>query len=87
MQKALVRGGHGWTVLPAIGVADDVAAGTLCAAPLHKPGVWRSIVLGTPRTERVTAAVETVARELVHQVRQAVHSGRWPSARPQSGNR
>ncbi|MFJ1768187.1 hypothetical protein ACIOD2_48265 [Amycolatopsis sp. NPDC088138] len=60
----------------------DVAAGTLGAAPLHEPEVRRSIVLGTPRTGRVTAAVEAVAREPAHQVRQAVHSGRRPSARP-----
>jgi DNA-binding transcriptional LysR family regulator len=87
MQKALVHGGHGWTVLPAVGLADDVASGSLGAAPLCEPEVWRSIVLGMPRVGRVTAAVEAVARELVHQIRLAVHSGRWPSAQLPERNR
>ncbi|MEU0532302.1 LysR family transcriptional regulator [Amycolatopsis tolypomycina] len=80
LQKALVRGGHGWTILPAVGVAEDVTEGTLSAAPLAGPEVWRSIVLGMPRAGRVTAAVEVVARELVHQIHTSVHNGRWPSA-------
>ncbi|GAA1977060.1 LysR family transcriptional regulator [Amycolatopsis minnesotensis] len=78
VQKDLVRGGRGWTILPAVGIADDV---TLSAAPLTGPEVWRSIVLGAPRAGRSTPAVEAVARELVHQVRTSVHNGRWPSAR------
>lgn len=81
LQKRLVRGGHGGTILPAVGIADDVSAGTLSAAPLRDPEVWRSIVLGTRRTGRTAPAVEVVARELVTQVRIAVGEGRWPSAR------
>jgi DNA-binding transcriptional LysR family regulator len=87
MQKLLVRGGHGWTILPAVGIADDIAGGALSAAPLAEPEVWRSIVLGMPRAGRVTPAVEVVARELVHQIRAAVHNGRWPSAQLQEGLR
>jgi LysR family nitrogen assimilation transcriptional regulator len=85
MQKALVRGGHGWTILPALGVAPDVERGILSAAPLAEPEVWRSIVLGMPRAGRITAAVETVAKELVRQIHRAVHNGRWPSARVHEG--
>jgi LysR family transcriptional regulator, nitrogen assimilation regulatory protein len=80
LQKQLVRGGHGWTVLPAVGIAADLAGGTLSAAPLDDPEVWRAIVLGMPRSGRVTPAVEVVARELVQQIRVAVHNGQWPSA-------
>ncbi len=79
-QKQLVRAGHGWTILPAVGIAADVADGSLSAAPLSEPDVWRSIVLGTPRAGRMPAAVEAVARELTRQVHSAVHQGRWPSA-------
>src|SRR5580692_7918889 len=50
MQKRLVLGGHGWTILPAAGIGQDVADGLLSAAPLTEPEVWRSIVLGVPRT-------------------------------------
>ncbi|MFF7881204.1 LysR family transcriptional regulator [Streptomyces sp. NPDC020794] len=80
VQKRLVLAGHGWTILPGVGIAEDVAAGTLSAAPLTEPDVWRSIVLGMPRTGRTPPAVEVVARELTRQVRTAVHEGRWPAA-------
>lgn len=86
LQKRLVRGGQGWTVLPAVGIADDIAhdtaEGRFSAAPLTAPEVWRSIVLGMPRTGRVPAAVEIVARALTDQIRSAVAHDRWPSARP-----
>lgn len=81
VQKRLVLAGHGWTVLPGVGIAEDVARGTLSAAPLCEPEVWRSIVLATPRAGRTPPAVQVVARELVRQVESAVGQGRWPSAR------
>lgn len=81
LQKRLVLGGHGWTILPGIGIAADVAEGRLSAAPLCQPEVWRTIVLGTPRAGRSTPAVTAVARELTAQIRRAVAEQRWPSAR------
>ncbi|MGN9842652.1 LysR family transcriptional regulator [Nonomuraea sp. H19] len=84
VQKQLVLAGHGWTILPGVGIAEDVADGTLSAAPLCEPDVWRSIVLGTPRWGRTPPAAEVVARELVRQVRSAVRQGKWPSARLQA---
>lgn len=81
VQKQLVRAGHGWTVLPGVGIAGDVADGTLSAAPLCEPDVRRSVVLGSPRTGRTPSAVDAVARELVRQVHRAVERGTWPSAR------
>ncbi|SOE06874.1 LysR family transcriptional regulator [Streptomyces sp. Ag109_G2-15] len=83
VQKQLVLAGHGWTVLPGIGIAEDVAAGTLSAAPLSEPDVWRSIVLATPRSGRTPPAVQVVARELVRRIRMEVTGGRWLSARLQ----
>lgn len=80
LQKQLVLGGHGWTILPGVGIAEDVANGTLSAAPLCQPEVWRSIVLGGHRAGRIPPAVEVVSAELVRQIRTAVHNGRWPSA-------
>lgn len=81
LQKLLVQGGHGWTILPGVGIADDVARGVLTAAPLCEPEVWRQVVLGVPRGPRMSAAAAMVATELVRQVRSAVTADRWPSAR------
>lgn len=83
VQKQLVLAGHGWTILPGVGIAEDVMRGALSAAPLCEPDVWRSIVLGTPRAGRTPPAVEVVARVLVRQINSAMAEGRWPSAQLQ----
>ncbi|MFC4055553.1 LysR family transcriptional regulator [Actinomadura syzygii] len=80
VQKRLVRAGHGWTILPGVGIAEDVADGSLSAAPLSEPTLWRSIVLGTPRTGRKAPATDVVVNELTHQVESALSRGQWPSA-------
>ncbi|MEU4312203.1 LysR family transcriptional regulator [Nocardia sp. NPDC024068] len=80
VQKQLVLAGSGWTILPAAGVASDVAAGSFSAAPLDDPEATRDLVLGLPRTSRPAPAVEVVAREIVTVVRALVESGAWPSA-------
>jgi LysR family nitrogen assimilation transcriptional regulator len=82
LQKHLVQGGHGWTILPGAGIAGDLAVGTLSAAPLAEPEIWRSIVLGLPRARQITPAVQTVARQLARLVRSTAHRGAWPSAQP-----
>ncbi|WP_243718642.1 LysR family transcriptional regulator [Actinomadura sp. KC06] len=82
VQKQLVRAGHGWTVLPGVGIAEDVANGSLSAAPLCEPTTWRSIVLGTPRTGRRAPATHVVVEELARQVHSALRRGLWPSAQP-----
>jgi DNA-binding transcriptional LysR family regulator len=80
LQTLLVEGGHGWTVLPAPGVADGIAAGRLSAAPLRAPEIVRTVGLGLPRAGRTSPAVEAVATELLVLIRQAVTGGRWASA-------
>jgi DNA-binding transcriptional LysR family regulator len=82
IQKQLVRAGHGWTILPGVGIAEDVADSALSAAPLCEPTVWRSLVLGTPRSGRKAPAADAVVAELTRQVHSALRSGRWPSAQP-----
>lgn len=81
LQKNLVLAGHGWTVLPAAGVAGDIAAGVLSGAPLTAPEAVRSVVLGVQRGSRTPAPVEAVATELARLARALVRSGAWPSAR------
>lgn len=80
VQKQLVRGGQGWTVLPAVGVVEDVRSGRLSGGPLTDPAITRSVVLGLPRAARTPPAAEAVAAELVRLVVQLVKSGDWPSA-------
>ncbi|MCP8708485.1 LysR family transcriptional regulator [Streptomyces thermocarboxydus] len=84
VQKQLVVAGHGWTILPGVGIAEDVANGSLSAAPLCEPDVWRSIVLGTARYGRVPPAVAVVARALVGRITTAVSREQWPSAELQT---
>lgn len=80
LQTELVCAGHGWTILPAAGIAHDVAAGRLCAAPISDPEIVRSVGLALPRTGATPAAVRSVAAELLRLVRDAVHDGRWTSS-------
>jgi LysR family transcriptional regulator, nitrogen assimilation regulatory protein len=80
LQKQLVRHGHGWTILPGAGAAADVAAGTLSAAPLSQPEVWRSVVIGAPRAGLATQAAQAVASHLTRQAQSAAGRGAWPSA-------
>lgn len=82
LQTELVRAGHGWTILPAAGVADDVAAGRLCAAPIRNPEIVRSVGLALPRTGTTSLAAQAVATELLRLVRGTVISGRWTSSTP-----
>jgi DNA-binding transcriptional LysR family regulator len=79
LQKRLVLEGHGWTVLPAAGVAGDVASGQLCGAPLVAPAVERSVVLALPLGRRAPTPVEAVAAQLRRMARELVLSGAWPA--------
>jgi DNA-binding transcriptional LysR family regulator len=69
LQKKLVLAGHGWTVLPAAGVAGDIADGTFSGAPVTAPEIARSVVLGMRGDRRVPAPVEAVAAELARLAR------------------
>jgi DNA-binding transcriptional LysR family regulator len=41
VQKSLVMGGHGFTILPTIALVDDVVNGPLAAAPLVAPALLK----------------------------------------------
>jgi len=81
VQKKLVMGGLAWTILPALAIADDVARGTLTAAPLTGPAISRKIVLALPKNTRQSPAVGVVADLLVTEMAAAVQRGDWPSAK------
>ena len=76
----LVRNGHGWAILPGVGIGDDVACAALSAAPLHESEIQRQVSLAISRPRLHSAAAEFVAQELTGQVRSAVEDCRWPSA-------
>ncbi|MFF5254585.1 LysR substrate-binding domain-containing protein [Streptomyces leeuwenhoekii] len=85
VQKHLVLAGHGWTVLPGVGVTRDIADQKLRAAPLCRPVVRRSVVLATPGPTRTTPAADAVAKALVSAVTTSVRQGDWPSAPVRGG--
>jgi LysR family nitrogen assimilation transcriptional regulator len=80
VQRHLVLGGHGLTVLPVMAVADDLAQGRLAAAPLTAPEVKRRIYLALPANRRIPRSVRCVAAEIVGILREVVLRGGWPSA-------
>jgi len=80
VQRCLVLGGQGMTILPIVSVAEDVARGLLSAAPLTAPEVARRILLALPATSHVPQAVRCVAAVVVEEMRDTVLRGDWPAA-------
>ncbi len=81
VQRSLVMGGHGYTILPEISVASDIARGLLSGAPLQDAGLMRKIVLATPTTRRVTPATRHVLTALEHVMREVILQDQWREAR------
>lgn len=81
VQKELVAQGHGWTILPAVAVTQDVERGWLSAAPLAAPAPRRTIVLAAPGSRQATAPVRCVVGVLRKCVQATFEQGHWPDAR------
>ena len=81
VQKSLVLGGHGLTILPSIAVTEDIARGILTAAPLIEPSLARKIVLALPTNRHTTPSVHYVLTALVDCMKDAVRRGDWLAAR------
>jgi LysR family nitrogen assimilation transcriptional regulator len=81
VQKDLVRGGHGLTILPAIAVADEVAREQFSIAPLSKPTIKRAIVLAVPANRAIRQHVQCAVEALVQCMRDATKRGAWLEAR------
>lgn len=80
VQKRLAMEGLGYTILPVIAVAGDLAAGRLCGAPLAEPQVERKIVLAVPSARAPSTAARCVMETLTACMHEAVRSNRWPTA-------
>ncbi|MFF4756819.1 LysR substrate-binding domain-containing protein [Streptomyces sp. NPDC002514] len=91
VQKQLVLAGHGWTVLPGLGIAEDVANGTLSAAPLAKPDVAepsssnRSVCCGAERAPPSRHLTWYVALDRPRHPQIRPDTARCRGRRPQAG--
>ncbi|MGD9942132.1 MAG: LysR family transcriptional regulator [Burkholderiaceae bacterium] len=81
VQKNLVIGGHGLSILPSIAVVGEVARGDLSAAPLCEPPLSRRIVLAMSALRPAGPAVRYVVDALTRCARDAVDSGDWMEGR------
>jgi LysR family transcriptional regulator, nitrogen assimilation regulatory protein len=81
VQRRLVLSGHGLTILPPIAVADDLRSGMLCAAPLTRPAITRTIVLAMPTNRATGPHVRSAVEVLVKVAKAAVESGAWLEGR------
>lgn len=81
VQRCLVLGGHGWTILPPIAVADDLKRKQLCGAPLRDPEISRTIVLATSASRPPSKHVRCAVDILIDCAKSSVLTGQWPEAR------
>lgn len=81
VQRSLVLGGHGLTILPPIAVADDLRSGQLSGAPLAEPAITRTIVLGLPTSRPTGPHVRCAVDLLVAGAKRAVQGGLWLEGR------
>jgi LysR family transcriptional regulator, nitrogen assimilation regulatory protein len=80
VQKSLVLGGHGYTVLPPISFAKELASGELTGAPLKAPEITRTLLLALPANRTVARHVRFVVDQLVKCTHEALASKKWPEA-------
>lgn len=81
VQRSLVLGGIGWTILPPIAVADDLREGRLSGAPLCQPDIARTIVLALPANRPSSQHVRCAVDLLVQETQRAIESGAWLEGR------
>lgn len=81
VQKSLVLGGHGFTILPPIAFARELASKQLSAAPLLNPRMSRTIVLALPANRAVAVHVRRTVDLLIQCAKGAVDSRRWLRAK------
>lgn len=80
VQKNLVLGGHGVTILPLIAVSDEVAAGDLCAARLADPLITRKLALAVSASRQLSVPVQHAITELIQCMQEAIELKQWPEA-------
>jgi len=81
VQRSLVLAGHGWTILPPIAVADDLASKALTGAPLSRPGIKRTIVLALPGNRPTAPHTRCTVDVLRQCAKRAIDARAWPHGR------
>jgi LysR family nitrogen assimilation transcriptional regulator len=77
--KKAVQARIGSTILPLGSVAEEVAAGQLCAAAIDNPAMARRVICATNLTRPPTAAAAAVSAMVQEVVRGMVAGGTWPA--------
>jgi LysR family nitrogen assimilation transcriptional regulator len=75
--KALVRKGHGFTILTYGGVLSEVQAGTLAAAPITDPPIEWTLCIATRAQQRRKMAIKLVEEAIQTIVSDLSASGVW----------
>jgi len=81
VQKRLVLDGHGYTILPSIAIAQELAQGCLEAAPLANAGLTRTIVMARSRDRNMTMSVKCVMQTLSGCISTSIEQGGWAHAK------
>lgn len=81
VQRRLVLGGLGLTILPPIAVVEDLQALKLSGAPLMDPAISRTIVLGLPTNRPIGRHVRCAVGVLTTETERAIATGAWPESR------
>lgn len=81
IQKSLVLGGHGFTILPPIAFASELGSKLLTAAPLCDPEITRTIVLALPANRVVGNHIRRAVELLIQCTEDAVRRGDWFEAK------
>ncbi len=81
VQKALVKAGHGWTILPLLAFIDELKQASLCGSPLSDAALQRTIAIAQSALRRQSLAVRCI-KELLHQAIQTLHqTENWQGSR------
>jgi LysR family transcriptional regulator, nitrogen assimilation regulatory protein len=80
IQKSLVLGGHGLTILPPIAFADELASKRLTAAPLVDPRITRTIAIALPANRSAGQHVRRVVDLVVQCAKTSVFAKKWLEA-------
>lgn len=81
VQKSLAIQGLGWTILPAIAVAEDVRRRLASAAPICDPEIKRTIILAAASHRAAAQHVRFAVETLVHCIKDEAHRGAWRGSR------
>lgn len=68
IQLELVEHGVGYAILPVVAIATELAAGRLACAPIIKPELHRTIVIGRPVVNRNPLTANALQMELMAQL-------------------